>query len=111
MRLTVDTTALETPPNFFRPSIETLSLVGLPSDGSIPIVVAIGVRNDEGQYDFVSQGFQDVLQEFLLGAEPYSGYEIRFPASSLNTIDALVVHDMESETAVPEIFVTFTEAN
>ncbi|CAN0580159.1 unnamed protein product, partial [Laminaria digitata] len=108
VRLPADQDVYETPANFFRPPIDFLSLHGVLSD-STSIQLALGSLDDEGNYDFSSDILHSVLQQFLLGVAPYEEYEIRFPSSSANSIDALVVHDMSSEIAVPEIFITYTE--
>ncbi|MFK7846352.1 MAG: hypothetical protein AB8G77_13725 [Rhodothermales bacterium] len=108
VRLPADQDVYETPANFFRPPIEVLSLHGVLGD-SASLQLAIGSLDDDGNYDFSSDIFHAVLQQFLLGAAPYDKYEIRFPSSSANSIDALVMHDVSSETAVPEIFITYTE--
>ncbi len=108
IQLTPDTEALETPTNFFRPTIETLALHGVVNDSSSALL-AIGTINDEGNYRFVSETFHAVLQQFLLGTEPYERYEIRFSSTSANSIDAVVLHNNDSESSTPQIFVTYTE--
>lgn len=108
VRLPADQDILETPANFYRPPIEILSLHGVLSD-STSEQLALGALDDEGNFDFSSDVLHAVLQQFLLGLDPYERYEIRFSSTSLNSIDALVLHDTSSETAVPEIFITYTE--
>lgn len=107
IRLQTDDEALETPTNFFRPAIENLALHGVLNDSSSALL-AIGSLNDDGAYNFVSETFHAVLQQFLLGGTPYERYEIRFASTSANTIDAVVLHNNESADGTPQIYITYT---
>ncbi len=110
LRVPFDTDAFDTPSNFFRPEIENLSLYGVLSDSTTELL-AISQNNEEGFYDFVSETFHSVVQQFILGFEPYEAYEIRFPVTSNNSIDALILYDQTSVVETPGIFFTYTLLN
>ncbi|MEM8485293.1 MAG: hypothetical protein AAF564_07070 [Bacteroidota bacterium] len=108
IQLSSDNEALDTPTNFFRPTIDNLALHGVLNDSSSALL-AIGTLSDDGDYRFVSETFHTVLQSFLLGGTPYESYEIRFSSTSANSIDAVVLHNNESETDTPHVFITYTD--
>lgn len=109
VRIPQDTLAFDTPANFFRPTTDDISLHGVLEDSS-SVLLAIASPDSDGFYNFASDTFHNVFQQFLLGTDPYETYEIRFAGSSSSSINGLLIHDVNS-TEKPEVFVTYTILN
>ncbi len=106
--LEADTLALTTTPNFVRPQEPNFALYGILGDTQ-SVLLAINPIDSDGSLDLTSETLRSILQQFSLGLDPYDNYEIRFPVTASNTINALVVHDSTSVTGPPSVVLTYTK--
>lgn len=106
-RLEADTMALRTIPNFVRPLEPNFALYGVLGDTQ-SVLLAINPIDSDGSLNLTSETLRSILQEFSLGLDPYDNYEIRFPVTASNTINALVIHDSTSITGPPAVVLTYT---
>lgn len=106
-RLEADTMALIATPNFVRPREPNFALYGVLGDTQ-SVLLAINPVDSDGSLHLTSETLRSILQQFSLGLAPYDNYEIRFPVTASNTINALVVHDSTSVTGAPAAVLTYT---
>ena len=106
VRILRDSLAADTPANFFRPEPESIALFGL-AENAEPALLAVATVDNEGFYDFSSEIFHGLFQQFLLGSTPYDEYELQFAGSSISSMNSLLLHDINS-TDKPAVFITYT---
>ena len=110
LRLRVDTLALAPAPNFVRPAVTEMSLYGITQD-SVSVLLDVGSVDQNAFLDFDSESFRSVVQALVLDAEPFDRYELRFPVTGGNTVNALVMFDTTAVEAAPSVVLTTTPLN
>ncbi len=107
IHLATDTLTLAETPDFVRPFEEDFALYGILNDSS-SVLLAINPVGSDGSLDLVSETFRSVLQQFVLGVEPYDHYELRFSVAGSNNVNALVLYDTTSVETAPSLVLTYT---
>ena len=109
LQIQVDTTFYSQTPNFVRPEVRDLSMVGIANEGEQEILLGIGLIID-GSIIFDSANFRAIMQTVLLGADNFEHFEIRFPVSTTtgNTMDSALFYGFADEARQPRLLVTTT---
>ena len=107
IRLSIDREALPDPPNFTRPFVEEVSLMGIAADSST-LLLEIGTIDDAGIVDFNSEVVRSLFAAAVEGAEVFERYELIFEG---NTVNALVLRDTTVAETPPSITLTVTPLN
>ncbi len=111
-QVTLDTLVFENdPPAFVRPPRSSMVLHGVLSDTTSIVLAEATLRSDGVTLDFDSPPFRLALQSVLLGATPFTHYEIRFLSTSGNNLATLVFKDTTSTETPPGLYLTTTPLN
>ncbi|HMB91628.1 MAG TPA: hypothetical protein VKP65_12320, partial [Rhodothermales bacterium] len=109
VRLFADTTLVtDTPPNFVRPLLRDIQLVGVDEDGLF-LTLGTATLTDDGSYRFreatSTLSFRDVLQQQFFGNAIIERLELRF-TTSLNTINPVVLYNATADERAPVALLT-----
>ncbi|MBX2818846.1 MAG: DUF4270 domain-containing protein [Rhodothermaceae bacterium] len=119
-----DTTTFSAVESFIRPSVGSLTLVGIVADSlenTVEALEACGVPNvsvcilsnsritNQSTFTFDDSRFRNEVERRFMGLDVFKHYEIRFPIP--NAANAIIFHDMNSEENPPSFILTYTVLN
>lgn len=122
LRAFADTLALgqDAPPNFVRPSIERLQLIGIDEDGEEFLLYRASFVAEKVEFDSARLGIGSadnfsvdrillgqMIQEAILGNPRFARLRLEVPAG-LNSISALFLYDQQSGETAPAAVLTLT---
>lgn len=102
----------DTPPNFVRPLLREIQLVGVDENGLF-VTLGVATLTDDGSYRFreafSTLSFRDVLQQQFFGNAIIERLELRF-ATSVHTINPMVLYDASADERAPVALLTISSS-
>ena len=109
LRLFADTLVVkDTPPNFVRPLLRDIQLVGVDENGLF-LTLGMATLTDDGSYRFREAPLRNVLQQQFFGNALIERLELRF-TTSLNTINPMVFYNAIAEERAPVALLTISSS-
>ena len=95
------------PPNFARPSVETLQLVAVTDPEDPAVLVATVQLSEEGDYRFVGADIGNYFQSNFFGLNSFEYLELRPPVAD-HTINSILLHNTSSGDKAPGVLFVLT---